>query len=270
MRAPGPLATVSGGVRIHYRVQGPPGAPWLVLINGLLSDATMWAGVLPGLTRVFRVLTFDCRGQGGSDAPDDGPYTAQVIAEDTWELLSWLGLERPWLAGLSNGSSVALELLATHPGAFRGGVLTSAVSHTDFSMGLRLQHWLHCLDLGGPGLQFDAAAPYLWGDRFLEQRYQALKGYFLKRLIMNEPFHGSRHQIDGVLRWDIRSKLETIKDPLLFLAGAEDLLTPAWKCLETAQLVRHSRFEIVPGVGHAFPVEAPRAFAKAICDFAII
>ncbi len=269
MSEPG-FAALAGGVRLHYRIQGRPGAPWLVLLNGMLSDATMWAGALPGLTEAFRVLTFDGRGQGRSDAPLEGPYPPPLLAQDARELMAALDLRHPWLAGLSNGSSIALELLASQPGRFRGAVLVSAVPHVDFAMELRLRHWLRCLELGGPGLQFDAAAPYLWGDRFLEQRYQMLKGYFLKRIIMNEPFHGSRHQIGGVLQWDIRSKLATIKDPVLLLAGAEDLLTPAWKCLETAKLVGHSRFEIVPGVGHAFPVEAPRAFAKAICDFAII
>ena len=86
-----------------------------------------------------------------------------------------LNIRQPWLAGLSNGSSIGLELLAAHPGAFRGAVLTSAVRRTDFAMALRLRHWLHCLELGGPGLQFDAAAPYLWGDAFLAQRHPVLK-----------------------------------------------------------------------------------------------
>jgi 3-oxoadipate enol-lactonase len=251
-------------VNLHYRIQGPPGAPWLVLLNGLLSDSTMWAGALPGLTERHRVLTFDSRGQGRSDAPLDGPYPVQMLAQDAWELMSILDIQRPWLVGLSNGSSTGLELLAAHPGAFQGAVLTSAVPRIDFSMALRLRHWMHCLELGGPGLQFDAAAPYLWGDAFLAQRYPVLKAYFLKQKYMNEPFHGSRHQIDGALQWDIRSRLGSIRDPVLFLAGAEDLLTPVWKCLETAKLVAHSRFEIVPGVGHAFPVENPKAFSARV------
>ena len=269
--AAGPgFAAVSGGVRLHYRVQGRPGAPWLVLLNGMLADTTMWAGTLSGLCDRFRVLTFDSRGQGGSDAPLAGPYPPALLAQEAWELLAALGIQRPWLAGLSNGSSIGLELLAGHPGGFRGAVLVSSVPRIDFAMELRLRHWLQCLELGGPALQFEAAAPYLWGDRFLEQRYSVLKDYFLKRKVMNEPLHGSRHQIGGVLQWDIRSRLGLITDPVLLLAGAEDLLTPAWKCLETAKLINHSKFEIVPGVGHAFPVEDPRAFAQAICDFAII
>jgi len=267
LRTAGQFAALPGGVTLHYRVQGQPGAPWLVLVNGLLSDTTMWAGVLPGLTPRFRVLTFDCRGQGRSDAPLEGLYTAAQMAQDAWELLEQLDIRGPWLAGLSNGSSVALELLAAHPGAFPGAVLTSAMARTDFTMRLRLEHWLHCLDLGGPGLQFDAVAPYLWGDRFLEARYQVLKAYHESRKEDGKPFHGSRHQITGALQWDIRSRLMAIQEPVLCLAGAEDLLTPPWKCLEVAQALPFSRFELVPGIGHAFPVEDPHRYCEKTTTF---
>ena len=260
-------AVLAGGVKLHYRIQGQPGAPWMVLFNGLLSDTTMWAGVLPGLTARHRVLTFDSRGQGKSDAPLEGPYPVPLMAAEAWELMQILDIQRPWLVGLSNGSSMALELLVAHAGAFPGAVLTSAVPRIDFSMAIRLRHWLQCLELGGPALQFEAAAPDLWGDAFLAQRYPVLKNYFLKQKYMNEPFHGSRHQIEGVLHWDISSKLGVIKDPVLFLAGAEDLLTPAWKCLETAQRVPHSRFEVVPGVGHAYPIENPKGFSERVGKF---
>ena len=266
----GRWASLPGGVKLHYRVQGQPGAPWMVLLNGLLSDATMWAGALPGLTSAYRVLTFDGRGQGKSDAPLEGPYPVALMAEDAWELMAALGIQRPWLVGLSNGSSIGLELLAAHPRAFRGAVLTSALPCMDFSMRLRLTHWLQCLDLGGPGMQFDAAAPYLWGDRFLEQRFTVLREYYLNRKYMNEPFHGSRHQIEGVLQWDIRSKMGEIQAPVLFLAGAEDLLTPVWKCMEIVKLVKDSQFEVVPGIGHAYPVEDPKAFTRRVCAFATI
>ncbi|BDU76659.1 alpha/beta fold hydrolase [Mesoterricola sediminis] len=267
MRPAGQFADLPTGVRLHYRVQGPPGGPWLVLINGLLSDTTMWAGVLPGLTRRFRVLTFDCRGQGKSEAPLDGPYPVSLMAADLWALLESLDIRSPWLAGLSNGSSIALQILATHPGSFRGAVLTSAMPRTDFSLRLRLEHWARCLELGGTELQFDAVAPYLWGDRFIEARYQVLKAYHASTRISDKPFHGLRHQIDGALPWDIRSRLSAIQEPVLCLAGAEDLLTPPWKCLEVAQGLPNARFEVVPGVGHAYPVEDPVGYVDKIMNF---
>ena len=270
------FATLASGLQLHYRLQGEPGAPWVVLINGLLSDTTMWAGVLPSLTSRFRVLTFDSRGQGRSGVPEDGRYSVGTMAEEAWELMRILGIRDPWLLGLSNGSSISLELLAAHPGAFVGAVLTSCMPRIDFTTRLRIQHWIQCLDLGGPLMQFDAAAPYLWGDRFLAQRHGVLRAYHQVVSAGQghasggagaELFKGARFQMEGILTWDIGARLAAIRDPLLLLCGAEDLLTPPWKCLETAQGVPHSRFEVVPGIGHAFPVEDPKTYAAYVLSF---
>lgn len=270
------FATLASGLELHYRIQGEPGAPWMVLVNGLLSDTTMWAGVLPGLTPRFRVLTFDCRGQGRSGVPEDGRYSVGTMAEEAWELMGILGVRRPWLLGLSNGSSISLELLAAHPADFAGAVLTSCMPCNDFTTRLRIQHWITCLDLGGPLMQFDAAAPYLWGDRFLEQRHGVLRAY---HQVVSAgrghadggtgpgAFRGARSQMEGILSWDIRDRLTRIQVPLLLLSGAEDLLTPPWKCLKTAQGVPGSRFEVVQGIGHALPVEDPKAYVAYALSF---
>ena len=268
MRPQPTFATLPSGLKLHYRVQGNPHGPWLVLLNGLLSDTTMWAGVLPGLTDRYRVLTFDSRGQGKSDAPEEGPYATALLAEEAWDLFGALGVVRPWLVGLSNGSAMSLELLTAHPGAFAGAVLTSAMPRIDFAMALKAEHWARCLEVGGPLMQFDAVAPFLWGDAFLEARHGVLRAYH--QVVTGgagKPMHGNLHQIRGILGWDIRERLSLIQNPVLMLSGAEDLLTPPWKCLETAQRIPGSRFEVAPGIGHAYPVEDPKGFVARIRNF---
>jgi 3-oxoadipate enol-lactonase len=261
------FATLASGLKLHYRVQGNPQGPWLVLLNGLLSDTTMWAGVLPGLSADYRILTFDSRGQGRSDAPLQGPYPTTLLANEAWELFQVLGIERPWLVGLSNGSAMSLELLSAHPMAFPGAVLTSAMARFDFALSLKAEHWAHCLEAGGPLMQFDAVAPFLWGDRFLEARHGVLRAYHQTVTGGDRPMHGNLHQIRGTQGWDIRERLPLIQAPVLLLSGAEDLLTPPWKSLETAQLMPHSRFEVVPGIGHAYPVEDPKGFVARVRSF---
>jgi 3-oxoadipate enol-lactonase len=261
------FVTLHSGLKLHYRVQGNPQGPWLVLLNGLLSDTTMWAGVLPGLADRFRILTFDSRGQGKSDAPLEGPYPTALLASDAWELFQALGIARPWLVGLSNGSCLSLELLSTQPEAFPGAVLTSALPRFDFAMSLKAEHWARCLEVGGPLMQFDAVAPFLWGDRFLEARHGVLRAYHQVVTGAGRPQHGNLHQIRGTQGWDIRERLACIQAPVLLLSGAEDLLTPPWKCLETARRIPHSRFEVVPGIGHAYPVEDPKGFVSRVRDF---
>lgn len=294
MRPRPTFATLASGVKLHYRVQGNPEGPWLVLLNGLLSDTTMWAGVLPGLTDRYRVLTFDSRGQGKSDAPMEGPYPTALLAAEAWELFGALGVLRPWLVGLSNGSAMSLELLTAHPEAFAGAVLTSAMPRFDFAMGLKAEHWARCLEVGGPLMQFDAVAPFLWGDAFLEARHGVLRAYHQVRADVGrgvesgglhgagrphraesggvgstsgEGYHGLLHQVRGTLGWDIRDRLGRIQAPVLLLCGAQDLLTPSWKCAETARLIPGSQFEVVPGIGHAYPVEDPKGFVSRIRMF---
>ncbi len=267
MRPQPTFATLASGLQLHYRIQGRPDGPWLVLLNGLLSDTTMWAGVLPGLADRFRILTFDSRGQGKSDAPEAGPYPTAQLADDAWELLQILGIGRPWLLGLSNGSAMSLELLSAHPEGFAGAVLTSAMPRFDFALQRKAEHWAHCLEVGGPLLQFDAVAPFLWGDRFLEARHGVLRAYHQVVTGADRPMHGNLHQIRGTLGWDIRDRLGHIQAPVLILSGAEDLLTPPWKCLETARGIPGSRFEVVPGIGHAYPVEDPKGFVARVRAF---
>lgn len=270
------LASLPTGVNLHYRLQGDPSKPLLVFLNGLLSDTTMWAGVLPHLSPHFRILTFDFRGQGRSESPEGQPYTVALLAEDAWALLEHLGLRNPWLMGLSNGSNVVLEMMASREGAARGAVLTSAMPGIDFSSRLRIQHWIQCLEVGGPLLQFDAVAPYLWGDRFLEARHGILRAYHqvvsagrgdAAHQAENISYEGARRQMEGVLDWDGRPCLPRIQAPVLVLSGAEDLLTPPWKCRETAEGIAGARFEVVPRIGHAYPVEDPRGYADRVIRF---
>ena len=267
MRPQPTFSTLASGLKLHYRVQGNPEGPWLVQLNGLLSDTTMWAGVLPGLVDRYRILTFDSRGQGRSEAPLEGPYRTAQLATDAWELFQTMGIVQPRLVGLSNGSALSLELLTTHPDAFAGAVLTSAMPRFDFAMSLKAEHWARCLEVGGPLMQFDAVAPFLWGDAFLEARHGVLRAYHQVVTGADRPQHGNLHQIRGTLGWDIRDRLARIQAPVLLLCGAEDLLTPPWKCLETARLIPQSRFEVVPGIGHAYPVEDAKGFVARVRVF---
>lgn len=266
--------TLPDGVQLHYRIQGPAGAPWIVMFNGLLSDHTLWAGVAPKLAKHYRVLTYDMRGQGKSDAPNHPYHLAQSVS-DALDLMEGLGINRPLLVGLSNGAAVVLGLLVRRPGYARGGIAVAGKARVDFAMKLRIQHWMDCLEAGGPLLQFGAVAPFLWGDRFLEKRYEVLRAYHASLMSSGQkghqagedPYRGARNQMRGALEWTLEDRLEDIVDPVLLLSGAEDLLTPPWKGLEAAKRISTSRFEVIPGVGHSYPVEDPKGFLARVETF---
>ncbi len=51
MRPQPTFVPLRSGLKLHYRVQGNPHGPWLVLLNGLLSDTTMWDGAPSAIER---------------------------------------------------------------------------------------------------------------------------------------------------------------------------------------------------------------------------
>lgn len=106
----------SGGVKIHYTVQGD--GPPVVLIHGLLSSAQMnWT--LPGITAAVakhhKVIAIDCRGHGRSDKPEKESDYGPAMAEDVVRLLDHLGIKKAHVAGYSMGGMIALKLAVLHP-----------------------------------------------------------------------------------------------------------------------------------------------------------
>ena len=91
----------TGSVRLAYRIDGPVDRPWVVMSHSLACDHSMWDAQMSALGG-FRVLRFDSRGHGASDAPE-GCYTIEDLARDALGLLDALRIDRCHFVGLSMG-----------------------------------------------------------------------------------------------------------------------------------------------------------------------
>src|SRR2546426_7018426 len=101
-------------IDLRYRVDGPSGAPVLVLSHALGLSMAMWDQQLDSLARTFRVIRYDHRGHGGSPVPA-GPYRIEDLGRDVVRVLDRLELERVSFCGLSLGGMVGLWLAANAP-----------------------------------------------------------------------------------------------------------------------------------------------------------
>ena len=100
-------------IRVHYRIDGDEGAPWLTLVTGIANDLSMWDAQLPAL-RDFRVLRYDLRGQGGTQATP-GPYSIELLVDDLTGLWDALEIGGTHLAGLGLGGAIAQAAAIEHP-----------------------------------------------------------------------------------------------------------------------------------------------------------
>ena len=111
------------GVRVSYEVHGEGEPTLLLLPTWSIVHSRHWKAQVPYLARHFRVVTFDGRGNGGSDRPTDpDAYREEEFAADALAVMDATGTERAILVSLSLGSLRALILAANHPGRVSGSV----------------------------------------------------------------------------------------------------------------------------------------------------
>jgi len=108
------------GVELAYELRGA-GAP-LVMIHGAQGDQSMFNSVVPAFVNRFQVLTFDQRGSGLSEKPDQACSMA-MLADDTAALMDHVGFTSAHILGVSMGGMIAQEFVLCHPQKTRSLVL---------------------------------------------------------------------------------------------------------------------------------------------------
>jgi pimeloyl-ACP methyl ester carboxylesterase len=117
-----------GDVHLQVRVDGTEG-PWVILAHALGANLTLWDDTARHLAARYRVLRFDMRGHGGSDAPV-GAYTMTRLADDVVALMDELDIAQAHFCGVSVGGMVAQTLGVRHPERLLSLTLVDTIHHT--------------------------------------------------------------------------------------------------------------------------------------------
>jgi pimeloyl-ACP methyl ester carboxylesterase len=108
-----PKALLRSGIKIHHQSVGE--GPDVVMVHGITGNLAVWhLNIVPALADRFRLLTYDLRGHGYSDAPPTG-YSPDDMATDLRDLLDALEIDRPVVVGHSYGADIALYFAARWP-----------------------------------------------------------------------------------------------------------------------------------------------------------
>src|SRR5437868_14850468 len=111
------MKTKANGITFNCEIEGPDGAPWLIFSNSLATDLHMWDRTAADMNDRFRILRYDQRGHGGTDAPA-GRYTFELLIADIVALMDTLGIEKAHWCGISMGGATAMGAVQQHPGRF--------------------------------------------------------------------------------------------------------------------------------------------------------
>ena len=264
------LVSVADGVRLRARWDGPDDAPAVLLVNGLMMAIEAWQGLTDLVVPEFRVLRYDTRGQGGSDDPP-GPHTIERHAADLAALLRTLDPGPLHVVGLSSGAPIALlasaERAQARPGAIRSMTVCDGFLALDAHLGWVVRAWLAAHEAGGPGLRFDIATPWVWGQAFLSEHADGVAAWRAAALAGDAT--RAHNLIAGMAAFDgdAGPALDALDCPVLALVGEDDVMTPPRHARAIAERAADGRLALVPGAGHAAPIERPAAVAHELLAF---
>lgn len=255
------------GIELEYRVAGQ--GPRLLFIDGTGSDLRARPNVFDGpLAERFEVLSFDHRGLGRSDKPDE-PYTMAGYAADTAGLIQGAGRTDCAVMGYSFGGMVAQHLALERPDLVSRLVLASTSSGGAGGSSYPIHEMAHLppermveefLALADNRLneKWRAAHPDEWRVR-VEQMLAAMA------LGADEPGRavGARRQLEARLGHDTFDRLKRLTMPVLVCGGRNDSVAPPSNQRALAGAIPGAELLFMEG-GHAFFKEDPATLEPII------
>ena len=254
----------------HYRLDGPEDRPLVVLSHALSVSHDMWRPQLPELAQHFRVLAYDMRGHGQTDATGEDltrGYTLEQMADDVAELVAKLGHGRFHFVGLSIGSMIGQVLALRHRNMLNRLVLCCA--GTGKPNADQQKMW----DDRVAAIAKDGVASQVEGTlgRWLSAEFRAAEPEttaWIADLIRATPAAGYIGAALAIKRMDIPgAALETLRLPTLCIAGEKDPGAPVAAVSALRDRIQGARLTVVEGGYHLCNVEKPRDFNQAVLGF---
>ena len=250
------------GVLLNCRLHGRPGAPAVALANSLGTDARIWDEVIEVLADRYRVLSYDKRGHGLSDAPP-GDYSLDDHVADLAGLLDHAGMNRVALAGVSVGGLIAQGFALRHPSRLAALVLCDAVPQLgDDAM------WNGRIDAirrGGLASIADGIMERWFSERFRRTQSDALAGW--RNLFLRSHVEGYCSTCATLRDTDLTAELGRIAAPTLVVVGEHDGSTPVPMVRACAEAIPGARFEVIADAGHIPSIEQPARVAALMGAF---
>lgn len=255
-----------GDIEMYY-VEAGAGEP-LVLIMGFGGDHLAWAFQTQVFAAAYRVIAFDNRGTGQTDAPDI-PYTTRMMAEDTRGLMDLLGIERAHVLGVSMGGMIAQELALAHPDRVRSLQLHSTVARTDPYTRACAAAWEEVRARLPLEAAFRAIALWLFAPSTYDERPDLVETIIQSALANPYPqsLTGLSRQREAIASHDALARLHAIRCPTLVTAAEDDILIRPRLSRALAAAIPGAEFATIPTAGHVPFWEQADLFNRLCLDF---
>jgi 3-oxoadipate enol-lactonase len=258
------MKITANGIAMNYTLDGPAQAPVLIMSHSLATDLSMWDPTVPALTGRFRVLRYDTRGHGGTDAPK-AAYTLDQLADDAKALLGALGIARAHWVGLSMGGMIGQTLALKAPDLFASLSLCDTSSRIPAEARPLWQERIKTAETQGMEPLVEPTLSRWFTEPFRKSRKDVVDK--VAAMIRTTPPAGYAGCCHAISVLDLTDRIAAIKIPTIAIVGEDDPGTPVAAHRVIHEKIAGSRLEIIPQAAHLANMEQPEAFNRALTSF---
>jgi pimeloyl-ACP methyl ester carboxylesterase len=264
-----------GGVRLHYRDQGNPNGPSIVMVHGFAASLDAWEPWVARLGNDYRIVTLDLPGHGLTRAPSTYVISLDRCADLVDVVADRLKLGRYVVVGNSMGGGVAWGLALRHPDHVRGLVLVDSVGLPEarrdrgsplvFKImaspaGRLLLRHMDTRPLAERGLRSAYVDPSLVTPALIDRYVDLSRAPGHRSILLNGQGPGSGPKITA-------ETFKHIRIPTLVMHGEADTVIPVAAGRRLADAIPGARLITYPGVGHVPMEQIPDQSARDLRSF---
>ena len=208
----------------------------------------------------FRVLRYDTRGHGGSDAPP-GPYRLEMLAADVVGLQDALGIERVHFCGVSIGGQIAQTFALDYPERVASLILVNTTcEYSDDQVARWRERARQVLEGGIEPLHATLMARWFTDEAVARQP----PGYcYMAEAIRRFPPQSFAAAVEAMCHLHTTARLPRIAAPTLVIGTPEDPGAPREVTEKMARLIPNAELEWLTPAPAPLEPGAPRALQFA-------
>lgn len=247
----------ANGIRMNYELSGLKQAPVVVLSHSLACSLMMWHPQLEMLESRFRVLRYDTRGHGDSQAPP-GFYTLEQLVDDTIGMLDGLDIERVHWVGLSMGGMIGQSLALRHPSRLESLVLADTAAIIPDEAQPVWQERIDAVRNEGMQTVAESTLERWFTPNYLKQKLPEVDQ--VRQQILATPVDGYIGCSEAIRRLNYLNRLDAIQTPTLIMVGADDPGTPVAASEAMHAHIKGSYLVVIPAAAHLSNIEQAKFF----------
>lgn len=251
---------------VSYNDEGQYGAPVIIFIHGFPFNKSMWNKQVKALKNNYRVVAYDVRGHGNSDAGNED-FSIALFVKDLINLMDALNIDRTMLCGLSMGGYIALNAIENYPDRFDALILsdTNCISDTPEVKEKRIKT-IESIKKYGVEKFADESMNNFFAPESLSTKKKEIAA--VRDMIVNTSKQTLYKTLKAFYeRKETCSRLSEIEVPVLIMVGKEDNITPPAAAQLMHEKIKGSIIHIIDQAGHLSNLENPEQFNEQLKKF---